>query len=42
MIIIYNRDIIRIDERRFRVIFDYIGQEIVVGDLVSMRGASDY
>ncbi|CAF1447747.1 unnamed protein product [Rotaria sordida] len=39
----YNRDISRIDQRRFRVMFDNnLGQGIVIGDLVSMRGSGDF
>lgn len=39
----YNSDVKRVDERRFRVIFDQtVGSEVAVGDLIAMRGKGDY
>jgi hypothetical protein len=37
----YNRDISRIDQRRFRVIFDNLGQEIKIGDFAILCEISE-
>jgi hypothetical protein len=39
----YSRNAIRMDDHRFQVMFDNIlGQEVAIGDLVSMRGVGDF